>query len=86
MKFLLVLTLVYTATMPLSYAKVEQHAEESLSDDLNFKLHDDTDSVRKVASEDKEDDSNDLDSSDDQQRDIASDAQDTSSTIKYWKY
>jgi hypothetical protein len=83
MKILLVLTLVFIGVVPFSYAKVEQHVEESLVDDLNFKLDDTSESERKVASEETD---NATENTDEQQRDIASDAEDTNPTIKYWKY
>ena len=76
--FFLVLTFLISFG---ALAKIQQAGEESLSDDLNFKLEETTESEREVAS-DEESDSQ----SEDSERDVASENEDLSAPIQYWKY
>jgi hypothetical protein len=65
-------------------AKVKKASEESLSDDLNYRLDQSSDYDREVASEDQAttEDNN----SQDSDREVASENEDTAAPIRYWKY
>lgn len=67
----------------ISSAEIVQPNEQALDEDLNFRLVDEQVKKRQIAS-DK--DSEDLDKEGDEERDIASDEEPSSSKIKYWKY
>lgn len=65
-----------------AFAKIQQVSEDSLADDLNFKLEESSDSERQVASDEDENEKE----SEDSERDVASENEDLSAPIKYWKY
>jgi hypothetical protein len=64
-------------------AEVAQPDERALDEDLNFKLVDNEEKKRKIAS-DKENEENKEES--DQERDVASDQETQDSKVQYWKY
>lgn len=76
---ILIVCFVFSQTL---FAKVQQENEDSLNHDLNFRLDQDSESERQVAS-DEEDEKQD---SEDSERDIASENEDLSAPIRYWKY
>lgn len=86
MKYLLILMVVFGFNTPHSYSKVEQHSDASLSDDLGFKLDVESDSIREVASDNNAEDTTDNEENDETQRDIASDADNSGTSIQFWKY
>lgn len=89
MKVLLAMILLSFMAGP-SMARIVQHDDQSIDDDLNFKLDQKKKSEREVASDTgssvTDEDNSEKDDSD-TERDVASDADDgNDSQIKYWKY
>jgi hypothetical protein len=81
MKNLLILSLFISFAFEYTYSNVLDHSEDSLNQDLSFTLDDDQKSARDVASENENNDE-----TEEKERDIASELDEGSSTIKYWKY
>lgn len=81
MKNLLILSLFISFAVEYTYANVLDHSEDSLNQDLSFTLDEDQKSIRDVASENEN-----TDEVEEKERDIASELDEGSSTIRYWKY
>lgn len=64
-------------------AKVQKASEESLNDDLNFRLDQSSDYDRDVASEES---SQDEKNENESERDVASENENLDAPIQYWKY
>ncbi len=86
MKILLAMIL-FSFMAGSTMARIVQHDDQSIDDDLNFKLDSKKKSERELASDDQ-DSKDEVDGeSEDSERDVASDGDENSdSTIKYWKY
>ena len=78
--FLFVMTFSFA-----SFSGVIKHDDKALDSDLEYSLDDESSDQRKIASdeENKIDDAKDSDESD---REVASDKEQSDSGIKYWKY
>jgi len=83
MKKLMLLALISTFSLSVT-GKVKQANEESLNDDLNFRLDQPSDREREVASDDQAESQNSDDS--ESERDVASENENLDAPIQYWKY
>jgi hypothetical protein len=87
MKILLAMIL-FSFMAGSSMARIVQHDDQSIDDDLSFKLDEKNKSEREVASDPANTEVEDLDKDEtDSEREVASEGDDSNdSNIKYWKY
>ncbi|MBT4792699.1 MAG: hypothetical protein HON90_14085 [Halobacteriovoraceae bacterium] len=85
MKWIFLIAILASSAL---YAEVINSNEQSLADDLGFKLSDDNVSKRKIASDRDEKNTTKTNDSEevDQQRDIASEVNQQEQKVQFWKY
>lgn len=82
-KFLAFLLFVFAFS---SNAKIQKQSEDSLNDDLNYRLDQESDYDRDVASDENKNEQNE-NSENESERDVASEnEQNLEAPIQYWKY
>jgi len=67
-----------------AFSKVKQPSEDSLDNDLNYRLDQSSDHEREVASDNEESDVE--KNSQDSEREVASENEELEAPIQYWKY